>query len=141
MEWSDNKEKEKKNYYKIKHLVEVDDDILAVFIMTSGQIKEVYISKSSKLDKNYIDSLVSKLSLGISFKHIEISNENQSKDHINLGKIKWLVIEYENLRILQLFEYKKNVFVLMNSNIQLENTVDSILSYYYDLDDIPKSLF
>jgi len=32
---------ESKNYDKIRHLVEVDDDILAVFIVVSSQTKEL----------------------------------------------------------------------------------------------------
>jgi len=43
---------ENKNYDKIKHLVEVDDDILAVFIMVSSQMKELYIAENSSIDKN-----------------------------------------------------------------------------------------
>ena len=60
---------------------------------------------------------------------------------IKLGKIKWIVMEYEKIRILKIYEYDKTVFVLINSDTQLEHTVDNILGYYYDLDEIPKSLF
>ena len=48
-------------YDKIKHLVEVDDDILAVFSinsMNSPDMKELYIAKNANIDKTYIDSLV-----------------------------------------------------------------------------------
>ena len=55
--------------------------------------------------------------------------------------IKWIVLEYDNLRILKIYENDKVIFVLINSNTQLEHTVDNILGYYYDLDEIPKSLF
>ena len=58
-----------------------------------------------------------------------------------LGRLKWVVLEYENLRILKIYEFEKTIFVLINSNTQLEHTVDNILGYYYDLDDIPKNLF
>jgi len=58
-----------------------------------------------------------------------------------LGRLKWVVLEYENLRILKIYEFEKTVFVLINSNTQLEHTVDNILGYYYELDDVPKSLF
>ena len=49
---------ENKNYDKIRHLVEVDDDILAVFIMVSSQMKELYIAENSRIDKNYVDSAI-----------------------------------------------------------------------------------
>ena len=45
------------------------------------------------------------------------------------------------LIIFKIFEEGKTIFVLINSNTKLEQTVDNILGYYYDLDDIPKSLF
>ncbi len=58
-----------------------------------------------------------------------------------LGKLKWIVLEYDYLRILKIHELDKTIFVLIKSNTQLEHTVDNILGYYYDMDEIPKSLF
>ena len=55
-----------KKYDKIRHLVEVDDDILAVFsinLMNSPDMKELYIAKNANIDKNYIDSLIHVLGL------------------------------------------------------------------------------
>ena len=132
------------NYDKIKHLVEVDDDILAVFIVMSSQIKELYIAKNSNIDRGYIDSIVNELNLNISTENEKLTTENaklESNSKSILGNIKWIVLEYDNLRILKIYEYDKIIFVLINSNTQLEHTVDNILGYYYDLDEIPKSLF
>lgn len=58
-----------------------------------------------------------------------------------LGEPKWIVSGYENLTILKIQESDKSIFVLIKSNTELEHTVDKILAYYYDLDEIPKSLF
>ena len=138
-----------KNYDKIRHLVEVDDDILAVFIMVSSQMKELYIAENSRIDKNYVDSIIVP-ALGLNLDHHVIDSEKPQTEKIlhaaaannrTLGRLKWIVLEYENLRILKIHEFEKTVFVLINSNTQLEHTVDNILGYYYDLDDIPKSLF
>jgi len=132
------------NYDKIKHLVEVDDDNLAVFIMVSSQMKELYIAKHSNIDRGYVDSIVNELDLNISTENEKLTTENaklEGKSKSILGKIKWIVLEYDNLRILKIYENDKIIFVLINSNTQLEHTVDNILGYYYDLDDIPKSLF
>jgi hypothetical protein len=132
------------NYDKIKHLVEVDDDILAVFIVTSSQIKELYIAKNSNINRAYVDSIVNELDLNISTENEKLTKEKaklESKSKSILGKIKWIVLEYDNLRILKIYESDKIIFVLINSNTQLEHTVDNILGYYYDLDEIPKSLF
>ena len=139
---------ENKNYDKIRHLVEVDDDILAVFIVVSSQMKELYVAKNSNIDKNYIDSIIVP-ALGLNMNHIRDDKKYQTEkilhtaivNNSTLGRLKWVVLEYENLRILKFYEFEKTIFVLINSNTQLENTVDNILGYYYDLDDIPKNLF
>ena len=139
---------ENKNYDKIRHLVEVDDDILAVFIVVSSQMKELYVAKNSNIDKNYIDSIIVP-ALGLNMNHIRDDKKYQTEkilhtaivNNSTLGRLKWVVLEYENLRILKFYEFEKTIFVLINSNTQLENTVDNILGYYYELDDVPKSLF
>lgn len=120
----------------------MDDDILAVFTMISSHIKELYIAKNSKIDRRYVDLIVNNLDLNIrTDNETSIAEEIQNGDKSLLGKLKWIVLEYDNLRILKLFEYDKIIFVLINSNTQLEHTVDNILGYYYDMDEIPKSLF
>jgi len=139
---------ENKNYDKIRHLVEVDDDILAVFIVVSSQMKELYVAKNSNIDKNYVDSIIVP-ALGLNMNHIRDDKKYQTEkilhtaivNNSTLGRLKWVVLEYENLRILKIYEFEKTIFVLINSNTQLENTVDNILGYYYELDDVPKSLF
>lgn len=139
---------ENKNYDKIRHLVEVDDDILAVFIVVSSQMKELYVAKNSNIDKNYVDSIIVP-ALGLNMNHIRDDKKYQTEkvlhtaivNNSTLGRLKWVVLEYENLRILKIYEFEKTVFVLINSNTQLEHTVDNILGYYYELDDVPKSLF
>jgi hypothetical protein len=45
------------NYAEIKHLVEVDDDILAVFIIVSLQIRDLYIAKSAHIDRECVNSI------------------------------------------------------------------------------------
>jgi hypothetical protein len=138
----DNKNRDNK-YDKIKHLVEVDDDILAVFSMMSNKMNELYIGKNSNIDKTYIDSLVSLLELNQTTVNENLQNDIGKEELENklLGELKWIVMEYENLRILKIHESNKTVFVLIKSNTQLEHTVDNILGYYYELDEIPKSLF
>ena len=139
---------ENKNYDKIRHLVEVDDDILAVFIVVSSQMKELYVAKNSNIDKNYVDSIIVP-ALGLNMNHIRNDKKYQTDkvmhttmvNNSTLGRLKWVVLEYENLRILKIYEFEKTIFVLIHSNTQLEHTVDNILGYYYDLDDIPKNLF
>lgn len=129
-------------YNKIKHLVEVDDDILAVFTIISSQIRELYIAKNSKMDGKYVDLLVNNLGYNKSI-DIDISTEKNIQDTKKnlLGNLKWEVLEYDEMRILKIYEPDKIIFVLINSNTQLEHTVDNILGYYYESEELPKSLF
>lgn len=149
MKNSSDKQDQDNKYDKIKHLVEVDDDILAVFSIVSSELNELYIAENAHIDKKYVDSLAHLLELKektTTTTTITITNnENLQKDTIGenniLGRIKWSVVEYEKIRILKIYEVNKTIFVLIKSNTQLEHTVDNILGYYYDLDEIPKSLF
>ena len=128
-------------YDKIKHLVEVDDDILAVFIVMSSQIRDLYIAKGAHTDRAYINSIYDALGLdGKSETSVE-GEKGTPASHSLLGKIKWVVSEHENLRVLKIIEKDKVVVVLVNSNTRLQHTIDNILGYYYDLDETPKSLF
>ena len=128
------------NYDKIKHLVEVDDDILAVFIVESSQIRDLHIANNANIDRAYVDSIFDAIGLDEDDK---IVNEQKGTLYDNklLGKIKWVVSEYENLRVLKIIEKDSIVVVLVNSNTQLRHTIDNVLGYYYDTDEIPKSLF
>jgi len=129
---------DKKNYDKIRHLVEVDDDILAVFIIASSQIEELYVAKNANINIDYIRIILDEIGSIIG------SSEGlkpRLNDEMILGKLRWLVIEYDKIRILKIYDDDKGIFVLINSKTQLHQTVDSILDYYFDLDAIPKNLF
>ena len=128
------------NYDKVKHLVEVDDDILAVFIVESSQIRDLHIAKTASIDGNYINSIFDAMGFGEDDK---IVREQKGTDYDNklLGKLRWVVSEYDNMRVLKIIEKDRIVMVLVNSNTQLRYTIDNILGYYYDMDEIPKSLF
>ena len=129
------------NYDKIKHLVEVEDDIFAVFTINSiGETNDLTIAKNIQVEKNIIDNIFD-----------NFKNVLEQYDNLNilfnitsdkLGILKWKITEYEKIRILQIFENDKIVVVLIKSNTSLDETVDNILGYYYEEeDDIPKSLF
>lgn len=128
------------NYDKIKHLVDVDDDILAVFIVESSQIRDLYIAKNANVDRAYINSIFDAIDFGENDKIVR-EQKGTHYDNKPLGKLKWVVSEYENVRVLKIIEKDRIVVVLVNSNTQLRHTIDNILGYYYDMDEIPKSLF
>jgi hypothetical protein len=135
------------SYDKVKHLVEVDDHIYAVFIVQSSQIKDLFIAKNSNINNSQIQSIFNKLNLTTTNKKVKESQSISEYDRDDnggglLGNLLWDVSEYDNLRILKIYEKDKTVIVLIKSNIQLHKSVDNILAYYFEVDDeIPKSLF
>ncbi len=118
--------------------MKVDDDIFAVFIVESSQIKDLYIEKNSKIDKSFIESVFNILSS--SLKGMD-GEKTGNATNVTLGSHLWQVSEYSKLRILKIFEKDKIIVVLVKSNTQLHYTVVNIIGYYFESDDGPKSLF
>jgi hypothetical protein len=127
------------SYDKIKHLVEIEDDIFAVFTINSkGEVNDLNIAKNIDIEKRLIENI------STNFKDIFKEENGKSKTNNNeiLGKLKWKIFEYEKIRLLCISEINKTVVVLIKSNTSLDKTVYNILGYYYEEeDDIPKSLF
>lgn len=124
-------------YDKIKHLVEVEDDIFAVFTLNSQkEVNDLSIGKDIGIERKLVEDITT------NFKDIFKDNEKSITSDI-LGKFKWKIFEYEKIRLLFISEVDKTVVVLIKSNTTLDETVDNILGYYYEEeeDDIPKSLF
>jgi hypothetical protein len=129
------------SYDKIKHLVEVENDISAVFTINSkGNANDLTIAKKIDVEKSIIENIFTNFNKILEqYDKIEILPHSNSEV---LGRLKWKVTEYEKIRILQIIEKDKIVVVLIKSNTSLDETVDNILGYYYEEeDDIPKSLF
>jgi hypothetical protein len=131
------------SYDKIKHLVEIDDDIFAVFTIDSrGDVYGLTVAKNIGFESSLVENIFTNFNkiLKQDDKIPDILTNNSSDI---LGRIKWKVTEYEKIRILQIAEKNKIVVVLIKSNTTLDETVDNILGYYYEEeeDDIPKSLF
>jgi ribosome-interacting GTPase 1 len=133
----------KTSYDKIKHLVEVEDDIFAVFtINSSGETNSLTIAKNIKVEKSIIENIFANFNTMLKQEDKIIDILPNSRSGI-LGKLKWKVTEYEKIRILQIVDKNKIVVVLIKSNTSLDETVDNILGYYYEEEEdyIPKSLF
>jgi hypothetical protein len=130
------------SYDKIKHLVEIEDDIFAVFtIDPNGETNSLTVAKKVEIEKSIIENIFA--NFNNMFKHDDkiIDTLPNGSSEI-LGKVKWKVTEYEKIRILQIVDKNKIVIVLIKSNTSLDETVDNILGYYYEEEyDIPKSLF
>ena len=134
-------------YDKVKHLVEINDNILAVFVInSSNQMERLHIAKNTGIDKSTIEHIFSSVlisDLESRKKYSEEKNLYDMKDI--LDSLLWEVSEYKKLRILKIYEKEKIVVVLIKSNTKLEHTIDNILGYYFESDgdnsELPKSLF
>lgn len=115
------------NYYKIKHLVEVDDDILAVFTVNSGrqkQMENLFIANNANITKEFVDYIFARLQANLRTAQVDTDNR--------VGKLKWTINENERIRTLIIYEKDRFVVVLIKSNKSLSETVDNILGYYYE---------
>lgn len=130
------------SYDKVKHLVEIEDDIFAVFtVNSSGQTNDLNFAKNIDFENSLIENIFTNFNK-ILKQDDKIDILTNSSSHDILGKLKWKVTEYEKIRILQIADKNKIVVVLIKNNTSLHETVDNILGYYYEEEDeIPKSLF
>jgi hypothetical protein len=132
------------SYDKIKHLVEIEDDIFAVFTINSaGEAYGLTVAKNIDFENSLVKNIYTNFNMIFNQddKITDIFGNSNSSSDI-LGRLKWKVTEYEKIRILQIADKNKIVVVLIKSNTTLDETVDNILGYYYEEeDDIPKSLF
>lgn len=128
------------NYDKVKHLVDVEDDIVAVFTVPSGidnHIENLSIAKNAKITKGFIDTIYANLKDAFSDLEVNTGIHNMA------GRLKWKIYEYDQIRFLIIYEKDRVVVVLIKSNTSLRETVDNILGYYYDdeSETLPRSLF
>jgi hypothetical protein len=126
------------NYDKVKHLVEVEDDILAVFTITLGgenRMENLSIAKNANITKNFVNNIFAKLQGN--FRNMK---EPLDWDNI-LGRLKWTINENDRTRTLIIYEKDCAVIVLIKSNTSLSDTVVNILGYYYEPEEPPKALF
>ena len=139
--YSDNNNYSK--YDKVKHLVEINNNILAAFVINStNQMESLHIDKNADIDRSTIEQIFSTVLISdIEFKK-KYSEKNlyNMKDMLDL--LLWEVSEYKKLRILKIYEKETVIVVLVKSNTKLEHTVNNILGYYFESDgEMPKSLF
>jgi hypothetical protein len=126
------------NYDKVKHLIEVEDDILAVFTIALGRenhMENLSIAKNAKITENFVNNIFAKLQGN--FRNMK---EGLERDNI-LGRLKWNINETDRIRTLIIYEKDRALIVLIKSNTSLSDTVDNILGYYYESEEAPKSLF
>jgi hypothetical protein len=124
-------------YDKVIHLVEVEDHILAAFTVPSAKdnYENLNIAKNANITKIFVDNIFAKLTADL--RQAEARMEIDDK----LGRLRWRISEYDEIRILFIYEKDRTILVLIKSNTSLSDTVGNILGYYYESEDTPKSLF
>jgi hypothetical protein len=134
------------SYEKIKHIVEVDEKILAVFtINPEGKTSDIFITPDAKIDNPFIEIVRSKLDF--KFKATDNANsatatEEKEKEGANeksrnevIGKHLWDISEYDNLRVIKIYEANRLIVVLAKSHTPPGDTADSVLGYLYECNE------
>jgi hypothetical protein len=120
-------------YEKVKHLVEVHQNVLAVFIIDSnGNIPELFIAKDVKnINYSAVEAIRDSLKL-------RFENDKPSA----FGNHLWDISQYDKIRIFRIYESDHLIVVVAKSDADLGQVAETILGYLYDTEeDSPKSLF
>jgi hypothetical protein len=127
------------SYDKAKHIVEVDEKIMAVFVVNpDGNISELFIAKDAKIDRSMVESVRSALNL-----KFENNQEQRTKSQSLLGEHLWDISEYDKIRVIKIYELNRLLVVLAQSHTSPGEVAETVLGYLHesDEDEQPKSLF
>jgi hypothetical protein len=124
------------SYDRAKHIVEVDERILAVFIVDStGKISDLFIAEDANTDHSFIETIRTAL-------NIRFEGKNESTKGQPLGQHLWDILEYDKVRIIKIYELERLIVVLAKSHLSPGDIAQTVLGYLYESEDEqPKSLF
>ena len=126
------------SYDKAKHIVEVDEKILAVFVVNQdGNISDLFIAEDAKIDRSMVESVRSALNLKFE------NNQEQRTNSSILGEHLWDILEYDKIRVIKIYELNRLLVVLAQSHTSPGEVAETVLGYLHesDEDEQPKSLF
>ena len=126
------------SYDKAKHIVEVDEKIVAVFVVyPDGNISDLFIAEDAKIDRSMVETVRSALNLRYE-NNLEQRRTNQS----SLGEHLWDISEYDKIRVIKIYDSNRLIVVLAQSHTSPGEVADTVLGYLYESDEEqPKSLF
>ena len=111
------------SYDRVKHIVEVDEKILAVFIVDSaGKTSDLFIARDAKIERSFIETVRSTLNLRFERRH-----EEEEED--SLGKHLWDISEYDKVRVIRLYESNRLIVVLAKSHTSPGDVSETVLDY------------
>jgi hypothetical protein len=126
------------SYDKAKHIVEVHEKILAVFVVDSqGNMSDLFIAHDANIDQSVVESVRSYVNL-----RFETNEEQQQKANQLLGKHLWAISEYDKIRVIKIYEPDRLIVVLAKSHTSPGDVAETVLGYLYESDqEPPRSLF
>ena len=128
------------SYDKAKHIVEVDEKILAVFVMNpDSNISDLFIAEDSKIDSFMVESVRSALNL-----KFENRQEHRRTNPLSsIGEHLWDISEYDKIRVIRIYELNRLLVVLAQSHTSPGEVAETVLGYLHESDEAeqPKSLF
>jgi hypothetical protein len=124
------------SYDRAKHIVEVDERILAVFIVDpNASISDLFIAEDANINRSFIDTI--RTTLNIKFEGKKENTKDQP-----LGQHLWDILEYDKVRIIKIYESARLIVVLAKSHSSPGDIAETVLGYLYESEDEqPKSLF
>lgn len=126
------------SYDKAKHIVEVDEKIVAVFVVNpDGNISDLFIAEDAKIDRSTVESVRSALNLKFE------NNQEQRTNPSLLGEHLWDILEYDKIRVIKIYELNRLLVVLAQSHTSPGEVAETVLGYLHESDEEyqPKSLF
>jgi hypothetical protein len=124
------------SYDKAKHIVEVDEKILAIFIVDSaGTLSDLFVAEDANIEHSFIETIRSTL-------NIRFEGEPERDKELPLGRHLWDILEYDKVRIIKIYESARLIVVLAKSHSSPGDVAETVLGYLYESEDEqPKSLF
>jgi hypothetical protein len=116
------------SYDRVQHLVDVDANIFAAFLIDStGRISDLFIASDSDLDKSKIEKITSVLDIK------STTASSRAAAEILIGRHKWDVLEYEKFKFIKLYPSgildHKMIVVIAASTKDPGDVVDSVIGY------------
>jgi hypothetical protein len=123
------------SYDRAKHIVEVDERILAVFIVNStGRISDLFVAEDANINHSFVETIRTTL-------NIRFEGKNESTKDQPLGQ-HLDILEYDKVRIIKIHESERLIVLLAKSHSSAGEIAETVLGYLYESEDEqPKSLF
>ena len=118
---------------RAKHIVEVDERILTVFIVDpTDSVSDLFIANNADIDESFVEKVRD---------YLDIKFEEQQPNH-PLGAHLWDILEYDMIRVIRIYEPHRLIVVLAKSHTSPGDIAETVLGYLYEsAEEQPKSLF